>query len=34
MTQGRGSFDFEVNDYDVVPAQIAAKIKEDAAKKA
>ena len=28
MTQGRGSFDFEVNDYDVVPAQIAAKIKE------
>ena len=34
MTQGRGSFDFEVNDYDVVPAQLAAKIKEDAAKKA
>ena len=34
MTQGRGSFDFEVNDYDVVPAQIAAKIKEDATKKA
>ena len=34
MTQGRGSFDFEVNDYDVVPAQIAAKIKEEAAKKA
>ena len=34
MTQGRGSFDFEVNNYDVVPAQLAAKIKEDAAKKA
>ena len=34
MTQGRGSFDFEVNDYDVVPSQIAAKIKEEAAKKA
>ena len=34
MTQGRGSFEFEVNDYDVVPAQIAAKIKEEAAKKA
>ena len=34
MTQGRGSFEFEVNDYDVVPGQIAAKIKEEAAKKA
>ncbi|MBQ7321248.1 MAG: elongation factor G [Clostridia bacterium] len=34
MTQGRGSFDFEVNDYDVVPTQLAAKIKEEAAKKA
>ncbi len=34
MTQGRGSFDFEVNDYDTVPAQLAAKIKEDAVKKA
>jgi len=34
MTQGRGSFDFEVCDYDVVPGQIAAKIKEEAAKKA
>ncbi len=29
MTQGRGSFDFTVTGYDVVPGNIAAKIKEE-----
>ncbi len=29
MTQGRGSFEFKVTGYDVVPANIAAKIKEE-----
>ncbi len=29
MTQGRGSFSFRVTGYDVVPANIAAKIKEE-----
>lgn len=29
MTQGRGSFDFEVTGYEVVPGNIAAKIIED-----
>ncbi|MBQ7292823.1 MAG: elongation factor G [Clostridia bacterium] len=29
MTQGRGSFDFEVTGYEVVPGNIAAKIVED-----
>ncbi len=29
MTQGRGSFDFRVTSYDVVPGNIAAKIKEE-----
>ncbi len=33
MSQGRGSFDFEVNDYDTVPANIAAKITEEYKKK-
>jgi len=28
MTQGRGSFDFEVTGYDTVPANIASKIVE------
>ena len=29
MTQGRGSFDFEVTGYEVVPGNIAAKIVEE-----
>ena len=29
MTQGRGSFDFTVTGYDVVPGNLAAKIKEE-----
>ena len=29
MTQGRGSFTFEVTGYDVVPGNLAAKIKEE-----
>lgn len=29
MTQGRGSFEFRVTGYDTVPANLAAKIKED-----
>lgn len=29
MTQGRGSFEFNVTGYDVVPGNLAAKIKED-----
>ncbi len=29
MTQGRGSFEFKVTGYDVVPANLAAKIKEE-----
>ena len=29
MTQGRGSFDFKVTGYDVVPGNLAAKIKEE-----
>ena len=29
MTQGRGSFDFTVTGYEVVPGNIAAKIVED-----
>jgi elongation factor G len=29
MSQGRGSFDFETTGYDVVPANIAAKIVEN-----
>ena len=29
MTQGRGSFEFKVTGYDTVPANLAAKIKEE-----
>ena len=29
MSQGRGSFEFKVTGYDVVPNNIATKIKED-----
>ena len=29
MTQGRGSYEFVVTGYDVVPANLAAKIKEE-----
>jgi elongation factor G len=29
MTQGRGSFDFEVTGYEVVPGNIAAKIVDE-----
>lgn len=29
MTQGRGSFEFEVTGYDTVPANLAAKIIEE-----
>ena len=29
MTQGRGSYDFTVTGYDTVPANLAAKIKEE-----
>jgi elongation factor G len=30
MTQGRGSFNMEMNHYDVVPAQLQEKIVEKA----
>ena len=30
MTQGRGGFSYNVNGYDTVPGQIAAKIIEEA----
>ena len=29
MTQGRGSFEYKVTGYDTVPANLAAKIKEE-----
>ena len=29
MTQGRGSFTYQVTGYDVVPSNLAAKIKEE-----
>ncbi len=34
MSQGRGSFDFQVTGYDVVPGNITAKVVEDAKKEA